>query len=215
MRVATSRNPRCAGRDVRRDHETGLCHGENLQSWRMPPRSPDTPTARQAEYLRFIRAFTDRWGVPPSFEEIGRHFMTTAPSVNNMIKTLEARGFLTRVSGQARTLRVIVPEGRIAGTEPPAGRIAPRDPGTKAAVHLASLVIERLVPALKDATEQQLWGALEAVSSAVEVVSIAGGASADERREAQAALQRVALVAQGRSPETRPGRRLPWWRRQT
>jgi DNA-binding MarR family transcriptional regulator len=26
-----------------------------------------------------------------------RHIMTTAPSVNNMIKTFEARGFLTRV----------------------------------------------------------------------------------------------------------------------
>jgi SOS-response transcriptional repressor LexA len=71
----------------------------------MPPRRSDTPTARRAEYLAFIRAFTDRWGVPPSFEEIGRHFMTTAPSVNNMIKTLEARGFLARVPGRARTLR--------------------------------------------------------------------------------------------------------------
>lgn len=180
----------------------------------MPPRSPNTPpTARQAEYLAFIRAFTDRWGVPPSFEEIGRHFMTTPPSVNNMIKTLEARGLLTRVPGQARTLRVIAPEVAIAGTEARSGRRARRDTGTREAVHLASLVIERLVPALKGATDQQLWGALDAVSSAVEVVSIAGGASADERREAQATLQRVALIAQGRSPDTRPGRRLPWWQR--
>ena len=181
---------------------------------RMLPRSPDTPTARQAEYLNFIRAFTDRWGVPPSFEEIGRHFMTSAPSVNNMIKTLEARGFLTRVPGQARTLRVIVPEGPITGTEPSTDRAKPRDTGTRAAIRLASLVIERLVPALKDATDEQLWRALDAVSSAVDVVSVAGGASADERRQAQATLQRVALVAQGLSPETRPGRRLPWWRRQ-
>jgi hypothetical protein len=140
--------------------------------------------------------------------------MTTAPSVNNMIKALEARGFLTRVPGQARTLRVIVPKGPIAGTEGSAGPSAPRDTGTREAVHLASLVIERLVPALKDATDQQLWRAFEAVSSAVEVVTIAAGASDDERREAQGTLQRVALIAQGRSPEVRPGRRLPWWRRQ-
>jgi hypothetical protein len=131
-----------------------------------------------------------------------------------MIKTLEARGFLTRVPGQARTLRVIMPERCIAATERPADRSAPPETGTKAAIHLASLVIERLVPALKDATDEQLWGALDAVNSAVEIVSIAGGGSADERREAQAALQRVALVAQGRSSETRPGRRLPWWQRQ-
>jgi len=181
----------------------------------MSKRSADTPTARQAEYLSFIRAFTDRWGMPPSFEEIGRHFMTTAPSVNNMIKTLETRGFLTRVPGQARTLRVIVPEQRIAAADPPAHRSGPRDTGTKALIQLASLVIERLVPALKDATDEQLWRALEAVRSAVDVVCIARGASTDERRGAEATLQRVALVAQGRSAETRPGRRLPWWRRQT
>src|SRR5580704_10361407 len=46
--------------------------------------SRSQPTARQREYLSFIKAFTDRWGVPPSFEEIGRHFETTAPSVNGM-----------------------------------------------------------------------------------------------------------------------------------
>jgi SOS-response transcriptional repressor LexA len=56
--------------------------------------SRSQPTARQREYLSFIKAFTDRWGIPPSFEEIGRHFETTAPSVNGMVKTLEARGFL-------------------------------------------------------------------------------------------------------------------------
>jgi hypothetical protein len=192
---------------------TGLGLGKDLQSSRMPPRSSRAPTVRQAEYLAFIRAFTDRWGVPPSFDEIGRHFMTTAPSVNNMVKTLEARGFLTRIPGQARTLRVIVPEGP-TGTKVRPGGTGPRDAGTRAAIHVASLVIERLVPALKDATEQQLWRALDAVRSAVDVASVANGASADERREAQATLRRLTLVAQGLSPETRPGRRLPWWRRQ-
>lgn len=180
----------------------------------MPPRSAGAPTARQAEYLAFIRSFTDRWGLPPSFEEIGRHFMTTAPAVNSMVKTLEARGFLTRVPGQARTLRVLVPEVSSEGAKPRGGRTASRNADTKAAVHLASLVIERLVPALKDATDQQLWSALDAVSSAVEVVSLAAGASADERQEARAALRRVALLAQGMSPEMSPGRKLPGWRRQ-
>ncbi len=185
-----------------------------LRSWGMPPRSPAAPTARQAEYLAFIRAFTKRWGVPPSFEDIGRHFMTTPPSVNNMIKTLEARGFLTRIPGQARTLRVIVPETPDAGTKPPGGRTAAQEIDMKVAVHVASLVIERLVPALKDATERQLWSAFDAVSSAMDVVFLAAGAPAKEQREAQATLRRVALIAQGMSPETRPGRKLPRWRRQ-
>jgi hypothetical protein len=151
--------------------------------------------------------------VPPSFEEIGRHFMTTAPSVNNMIKTLEARGFLTRIPGQARTLRVIVAEETIASPEPGGRRTPPRDAEMKATVHLASLIVERLVPALKDATEEHRWAALDVVASAVELVLASAGASSDERSTARATLQRVAMVAQGRSPETRPGRRLPWWQR--
>jgi len=60
------------------------------------PTARSQPTARQREYLSFIKAFTDRWGVPPSFEEIARHFETTAPSVNGMVKTLEARLSLSR-----------------------------------------------------------------------------------------------------------------------
>jgi SOS-response transcriptional repressor LexA len=66
-------------------------------------------TARQGEYLTFIHRFTQRFGVAPSFEEIGDHFGTTPPSVNNMIKTLCARGLLSRLPGVARSLRVIVP----------------------------------------------------------------------------------------------------------
>ena len=181
----------------------------------MPPSPLDAgrPTTRQAEYLAFIRAFTDRWSIPPSFEEIARHFMTTTPSVNGMVKTLEARGFLTRVPGQPRTLRVILPEEPSAGAEPPTGRAASRSTDVKAATQLASLVVERLVPALKGASEQHLWSALGAVREALEASCLAVGASAREREQASATLLRVALIARGMSPETRPGRKLPWWRK--
>jgi SOS-response transcriptional repressor LexA len=177
------------------------------------------PTARQAEYLDFIRGFADRWGIPPSFEEIGRHFGTTAPTVSAMVKTLETRGFLTRVPGQARTLRVLVPGERQASEKPRRGRAASADPPASAssaaslATHLATLVIERLVPALKGASEEHLHSALDAVGAALEIVCVEAGAPPDERQSAQADLRRVALIARGMSPETRPGRRLPWWRR--
>jgi len=189
--------------------------GDSLQALRMPPRPPRNagPSPRQAEYLAFIRAFTDRWQVPPSFEEIGRHFMTTAPSVNSMVKTLEAHGFLTRVPGRPRTLRVIWSEAPDVSAEPPASRSASRSTDVKAATQMGSLVIERLVPALKGASEQHLRSALDAVSGALETACLASGASTDERKEAHATLQRVALIAQGMSPETRPGRKLPWWRK--
>jgi repressor LexA len=55
-------------------------------------------TARQGQYLSFIHGFIVKHGVAPSFEEIGVHFGTTPPSVNNMIKTLDERGFLSRVT---------------------------------------------------------------------------------------------------------------------
>ena len=66
-------------------------------------------TARQGQYLSFIHGFIVKHGVAPSFEEIGVHFGTTPPSVNNMIKTLDERGLLSRVPGVARSLRVLVP----------------------------------------------------------------------------------------------------------
>jgi DNA-binding MarR family transcriptional regulator len=151
--------------------------------------------------------------VPPSFEEIGRHFGTRAPSVNSMVKTLEARGFLTRVPGQARTLRVLVPEE--PRDTPTAARAleTAREHDEAAAVRFASLVVERLVPALKGASEEHRWGALDAVLAALDATCTAAGATAEQRRSAQKALRRVALIAQGRSPETAPGRRQVWWRK--
>src|SRR6266851_6759129 len=70
-------------------------------------------TARQGEYLSFIHRYTQKRGVAPSFEEIGAHFGTTPPSVNNMIKTLCARGLLSKLPYVARSLRVLVPESQL------------------------------------------------------------------------------------------------------
>jgi LexA DNA binding domain. len=74
-------------------------------------------TARQGAYLTFIYRYTQRFGVAPSFEDIGSHFGTTPPSVNSMIKTLCARGLLSRLPGVARSLRVLVPEPMLTDSE--------------------------------------------------------------------------------------------------
>lgn len=181
------------------------------------------PTARQREYLVFIKAFTDRWGVPPSFEEISRHFQTTPPSVNSMVKTLVARGFLSRVPGAARTLRVVVPVEELRDSGP-----AVRDSGpavstestttgaasdVAAAVRLASVVIERMVPALRGADPEHVHRAVRAVVEALEVTLRAAGASDEQRAATQETILRVASIARGDSTEARPGRKLAWWRR--
>src|SRR6266851_1292129 len=74
-------------------------------------------TARQGQFLAFIHGFTVKHGYAPSFEQIGAHFGITAPSVNNMVKTLERRGLLSRLPGVARSLRVTVPASDLPGGE--------------------------------------------------------------------------------------------------
>ena len=175
--------------------------------------SRSQPTTRQREYVSFIKAFTDRWGVPPSFEEIGRHFETTAPSVNGMVKTLEARGFLSRVPGAARTLRVLVAADELREPAPSTTASATTTVQVDAAVRMASIVIERLVPALKGADHEHVHRALSAVAEALDVSLRIAGASDKQRLAADDTILRVASIALGDSPEIRPGRKVPWWRR--
>jgi len=81
------------------------------------------------------------------------------------------------------------------------------------AVRMASIVIERLVPALKGADRDHVHRALTAVAEALDVTLRAAGASDEQRRAADETLLRVASIAQGDSTEIRPGRKVPWWRR--
>jgi len=54
------------------------------------------PTRRQREYLEFIKRFMHRYGVAPAESDIQAHFLVSAPSVNQMVRTLERRGFIER-----------------------------------------------------------------------------------------------------------------------
>jgi len=54
------------------------------------------PTRRQKEYLEFIKRYMHRFGAAPAETDIQRHFLVSAPSVNQMIRTLERRGFISR-----------------------------------------------------------------------------------------------------------------------
>ncbi len=66
------------------------------------------PTARQAEYLAFIAKYIARFGRAPAESDIERHFLVSAPSVNQMMHTLERRGFITRQPGVPRSVRVCI-----------------------------------------------------------------------------------------------------------
>jgi SOS-response transcriptional repressor LexA len=157
------------------------------------------PTARQAEYLAFIASFTDRHGMPPSFDELGRHFRATPPSVNDMLKRLEARGFLARVPGAPRTLRVLLDPRTDEGVRD-AARVSDE---VARSVRVGALTLERLVPVLQGLDEERVHAAVRAVLDAVDVACAAAGADEAERDEATEDLRRTAIVAMRRRVEPR------------
>lgn len=65
-------------------------------------------TAKQGAYLAFIHRFTKVRGVPPSEADLQKHFLVSAPSVHEMIKTLERNGLIERTPRVARSIRVLV-----------------------------------------------------------------------------------------------------------
>jgi len=66
------------------------------------------PTKRQLDYLLFIRKYTTRYGRAPAESDIEKHFLVAAPSVNQMMQTLERRGFITRQPGVPRSARICI-----------------------------------------------------------------------------------------------------------
>jgi DNA-binding Lrp family transcriptional regulator len=67
-----------------------------------------TPT--QGRYLAFIHAYINLHGHAPAQSEIVEAVGVSAPSVNQMVKTLEKRGLISRKPGQPRSIRLLVPE---------------------------------------------------------------------------------------------------------
>ena len=68
-----------------------------------------TPTARQAQFLAYIHQYDIINSCAPAEADMQRYFQITPPSVHSMVLTLERRGFIRRVPGQARSITVIVP----------------------------------------------------------------------------------------------------------
>ena len=57
---------------------------------------------------RSIHAYTKVNGRPPAQADLQRFFAVTAPSVHQMLLSLERRGLLRRTPGKARSLEVLV-----------------------------------------------------------------------------------------------------------
>src|SRR5947209_20165728 len=87
---------------------------------RQPPTAPGF-TERQGQYLAFIDAYTRVNGRPPAEADLQRHFGVSAPSVHQMVVTLERAGLIRRQSGVARSIEVLVDRKRCTATTVIAG----------------------------------------------------------------------------------------------
>jgi hypothetical protein len=70
---------------------------------------PDGPTRRQGQFLAYIREYMLRnQGLAPTHLEFQRFFQLTPPSVNSMLKRLDQKGFIRRVSGKPRAIQLTI-----------------------------------------------------------------------------------------------------------
>ncbi len=66
-------------------------------------------TAKQGQYLAFIYFYTKIHGLAPAESDMQKYFKVSPPSVHQMVLTLEANGLIERVSGKARSIRLLIP----------------------------------------------------------------------------------------------------------
>ena len=68
----------------------------------------NAPTARQGQFLAYIHQYGIINGCAPAEADLQRYFQITTPSVHSMVLTLDRRGFIQRVPGQARSITLLV-----------------------------------------------------------------------------------------------------------
>ena len=68
---------------------------------------PTTFTPRQGQYLSFIYYYPKVNRQPPAEADIQRFFAVSAPSVHQMIVTLEKARLVERKPGQSRSVKVL------------------------------------------------------------------------------------------------------------
>lgn len=66
-------------------------------------------TAKQGQYLAFIWAYSQINVRAPAEADFQRYFKVTAPSVHQMLKTLEHIGLIQKQPGVARSIQLLAP----------------------------------------------------------------------------------------------------------
>ncbi len=84
--------------------------GETDPGWHMlrPALCRVDMSPKQGQYVAFIQTYTRLHRRAPAESEIQDYFQTTPPSVHGMLKTLQRKGFISRVAGVARSTKVLL-----------------------------------------------------------------------------------------------------------
>jgi DNA-binding MarR family transcriptional regulator len=81
---------------------------------------PDRPrfTEKQGQYLAFIWTYGLVNGRAPAEHDMQRFFGVTAPSVHQMVLTLERAGLTRRQPGVARSIELLIEPDRLPTLQP-------------------------------------------------------------------------------------------------
>ena len=72
-------------------------------------------TEKQGQYLAFIDSFIAMHGRAPAEADLQRFFRTSPPTIHQMILKLEEKGFISRVTGQARSIKLLIDPDELPG----------------------------------------------------------------------------------------------------
>jgi DNA-binding MarR family transcriptional regulator len=76
-------------------------------------------TPKQGQYLAFIHAYTLVNGRPPAEADMIRFFKVTPPTVHQMVLKLEQARLISRRSGVARSIQILVDPVNLPALRPP------------------------------------------------------------------------------------------------
>jgi len=74
-------------------------------------------TRKHGQYLAFVYYYTEMHGYAPAEADMQRYFRVSAPSVHQMVLTLEKKGLIEKVPQQARSIRLLLPRDRLPDLE--------------------------------------------------------------------------------------------------
>jgi DNA-binding MarR family transcriptional regulator len=74
-------------------------------------------TTKQGQYLAFMHYYTKIHRHAPAEADLQHYFGVSPAAVHQMLLTLEAKGFIRRVRGKARTIRVMLPREELPDLE--------------------------------------------------------------------------------------------------